>query len=465
MAEPAIIREKLQSFMERLSPGARAMLARRMVDDPVPAKVSQPLLRERPEPARAPQVEPPRQEPGRADSAALFDAKAAVFAPFLPHILDERLSVRLPGWIERASLDSIWSFACRELLPADLGIWAEPRPTDFGPATRDSLTTQLRRALFLALGERDRASDDDPRARQRLISRLGGDIAYADFADLRRLLGREADLRRLATRMPAALSGGDVSDRLVIECVVEYLAGNAADADLVAAGLANRVGSTSTLAAVAIALAPSSDPADIRRSAGRVFVDAALSMAERQTIRCRDAGRPNGLGEGIKRFHEAVRGLITSIDINDDPTWRQRLAAIRRTFSETVSAEIERLVPSLRRAFHIEAGRAPADSDAAEAAYLAAVYGNARAYRDSLAVNELLSRLRPVVDHAVQVYADDLGHRLRGGGDDRQAAVSVFEHFLAVAAHVNGEDYASYLRRASASAAQGAGDRKAPPQK
>ena len=141
--------------------------------------------------------------------------------------------------------------------------------------------------------------------------------------------------------MPAALSGGDVSDRLVIECVVEYLAGNAADADLVAAGLANRVGSTSTLAAVAIALAPSSDPADIRRSAGRVFVDAALSMAERQTIRCRDAGRPNGLGEGIKRFHEAVRGLITSIDINDDPTWRQRLAAIRRTFSETVSAEIE----------------------------------------------------------------------------------------------------------------------------
>jgi hypothetical protein len=378
------------------------------------------------------------------------DMRSLVFAPFMPFVVDERLPHRQPAWVERCSLSSIWAFACRELMPDLLGDWSEPRTSELGGAELDRLVQTCRKEMFDALERREQSVGDDPHRRQRFVSRLGGEIAFADYADLRRIWAREAAIRRLLASLPSTTPIGEVANRLIVESAQEHLLASPADADLVAAMLANRFGTTSTCANIAVALSKSPSTIDIRKKGGAIFIDTALSICERHAVRFRaghgETPRPDGAAL-IQRFHESVRGLLTIVDLATDDRWLRRLADIRKTFSDSVASEIDRLLPAMHKAFRFESNRSPAEDDAAAADYLAAVYGNAAAYRDSLAINELLGRVRPVAEQAVQFYADDLSRRLHGDTEERQAAHRIFEHFLGVAARVHGEAYAAYLRR------------------
>lgn len=432
MAEQALVREKMRSFMDGLSPAARAMLARR--DAAASWRPGEPVLAV---------LSPVR--------TTFLDLRSELFAPFAPFVVDEHLACRQPGWIERASLEGIWTYACRELLADEFGPWANPRPTDLDAAARAALVARLSGRLFAALVERRDVTEDDPRARQRFVSRLGGESAFADLDDLLAIRHRADDLKRLFARLPVAPTVGEVGDRLVVDCITEHLDAVPADALLVAAGLANRMSSTATLARIAVTLARSTVTDDIRRGAGALFIDAALSMCERQAVGFRSG---KGDAAAIERYHEGLRGLVTVIDITGDGRWLKRLAAIRTSFSDIVAGEIERLVPSLRAAFRLSGETVPSDSDADLADHLSAIYQSASAHRDGLAINGLLGRVRPVAEQAIQLYGEELARRLRGEAEgDRAATARLFERFLAVASRIQGEAYAAYLRRGAASPA------------
>lgn len=397
----------------------------------------------------------PPAEPS-AKGGPVIDMQALVFAAFAPFVTDERLARRQQGWIERDSIDGIWQYLCRELLAAELADWSRPRRIDAAtvPAELERLALGLRKRLFAALEQHDRASADDPRSHQRFISRLGGEIAYADYHDLLAIEDRLGPLTRLFASLPLVASGSGLSDRLLVDAVADHLGGAPNDAVFVAAGLANRVGSTGTLVKAAVALARSTSATDIRRSIGAPFLDLALSVIERHAVRFRQAVAAGGCGADagdIQRFHEGLRAVIVGVDIAGEPVWRKRMADLTRSFSEVVGREIERLPLALRRAFRGDDGYGLSEADGIEAVGLAAIYASARLCRDSLAVNELIARQAPVVERAIETYSSALIAELRRAPEARRAALQVhFEHMVAVAGHVHGDAFAGCLRRSAA---------------
>ncbi|WP_237154987.1 hypothetical protein [Oryzibacter oryziterrae] len=451
MAGEVVLREKVVSFLSELSPAARNMLIRKLEGSGSGDAVGE-QMRVILEAARS--FSGGRDSRPAETQPAAIDMKARIFAPFAVFMVDEKLVNKQRGWILRESIDTLWTFLCQEVLPEEFLEWREPRVSDdfTAPGALDKEVARLQALAFEKLVQRDRATQDEPKAHQRFLSRMGGETAYADFQDMVDMRGRLLALERLFTKLPTLSSGGDASDRLMIEPIQAYLSEMPGDRTWVAAGLCSRISTTATLARIATTLAGSQDAVDLRKSSGVPFIDIGLSMAERHIIRFQNqvrSDRANAQVTGeMRRFHEALRGLTTNLELENDSAWRARLSQLRRRFSEIIAGEIERILPVLRQALRVDEKSQPTDSDGAEALFQISVFATARLCRDSLAVNELLTRVTPSIDQMVELYARELPERLRrASGEYRSAALKAFDNLIAIAEHTNGEEYAAYLRR------------------
>lgn len=379
--------------------------------------------------------------------------RALVFADFSPFVIDERLPRRQTFWIERASLDGLWTYACRDLLPSELAVWSRPRRLDARPTPDElgRLVRTVREGIFAALSRRALETEDDPRGRQRFVSRLGGEIVYADFVDLACVSERIAVLRRVFVSLPLLANGGDVTDRLVLETVLGHLATAPGDDAFLAAGIASRDGAATSLVKAAVALARSDGAVFIRTSRGAVFLDFVLSMMERQMVRFGGAvATRDGVAGAlaIHRFHCAARAIETGVRLDGDAAWQSRLSALKGDFSTRVADEIGRLPEVLRRAFHGAADASATDADGRDAIRLTGIYAAARRSRDTLALNGFLARVAPLIDRAVECYWTELSTAFAGASPERRLLMATrIERMIAVAGLVHGETYAACLRR------------------
>jgi hypothetical protein len=449
MAETGALREKVLTYLSGLSPNARAMLVRNLergdgtaMLDPR-AKIILDVARTI---ERLPSEAPPLVLKG--------DMKSRFSAPFSAFIINETLEPHKNGWISRPSLEAIWTFLGREVLPAVFDVMNAPidQLGYHSEQEADTAAELLRRQASEALTPILAAADKDPKARQRLVARLGGENTLADLRGWLALLPRIAALDHFLSRLPASISNTEAAERLVTEPLQGYLKSNPQDTTFVATGLVSRLVTAASLARYAVILTGDADTASLRKSPYATFIDVALSSAERIVLRfasrCRQIGTVDAQVADLKAYHELIRSTSTTVQLDNDPTWRNRLTNIRRKMSDAVSAEIEDVSVLARRALKLDDRIVPGETEGQDARRAVTLFVCARRCRETLAVNELLNRVGNTTEQTVEIYGRDVLDRLRHDNDkDRPKIIIISDYLIAMSEQLFGEEHASLLRR------------------
>ncbi|HUZ32416.1 MAG TPA: hypothetical protein VMV19_10000 [Xanthobacteraceae bacterium] len=463
---PAV--EKLREYLRTLAPGARALLV---------AELERATLRGE----RAPGGELILEELRRAirehgqPVQRIGDAARLFFLPLEPFLIDGVADHKRLGRLARVSLDPIWEWIGRDLLPAEIKTLGE----DINRALSEDDRTkaeQLTRALHDRAQQRIKETiasvSRDDRARRRLAVQVGTPRALDDLAILAAVLAQRDALSDLARRLPNHLRSFEreqiESVKTILEAAVAQktsAAAATAKADLFLYGFVlvmSRLSAPWQLIRIATYAAESDAAGRIAETPFAVAVTIVIGELECMVGDLRGElklHRP--VTALLKAIHDTVRGLRTEIDLSGDSPWSRRLTAVRTEVSNLLKAEIETTPGRVRRllrprpAKEVVAGSLLDATDVCEVETLVEFVGACRNYANELAVNEATTRsyseLQLYLESGAKVLLDALRHAGDADRPFRQSQVDAAIRFCRV---VFGADYAGLLAKASEIAVQ-----------
>src|SRR3984957_2242523 len=454
--------ERLREYLRNLKPEARAMLiaelerAQLRGDDMTGSELVLDELRRtiRTEAQRVPRI---------GDAARLF------FMPFEPFLIDAPADHKRVGRIARLSLEPIWGWIGRDLMPAEAKALSEDinRALLAEDKTKaDPLVRALHERAILRMRETLAGVGTDEKAQRRLAIQVGTPRATDDVATLLHVLEVRDVLADLAKRLPNSYVR--TFEREVIEqakvhidtaCAAKSLGGAAArKADVVRYGLVllmNGLAAPWQLIRLATRVA---------ETPYAVAVAIVLSEMEATVSELRTAFR-NGkpVTSMLKELHGAARGLRTEMDLSVESAWSRQLAAIRSDVSNLLKSEIDAAPGRVRRllrplpAREIRPG-ATVDSVEVDDVLARVEFVNAcRNYAGELALSEVTlraySELTTYLETGTKVLLDALRHAEAAERPFRQSQV---EAAIRLCRSLFGVDYAELLGKAADVAVQSA---------
>jgi hypothetical protein len=457
--------ERLRAYLRELSPQARALLItefERSLLRGDEAAGTDLVLQELRRIAREQRDGGPRV----GHSARLF------FKPLEPFLVDDRADHNHPGRISRDSLEMLWTWVRRDLLPVDAAALAdsvnaallagdEPKAEHLIRAFRDRAATAI--AASLAAG----ASDE--KSRRRLLAQIGTPRAAEDAATLKTVLAGRRQLESLSAHLPLRIS--NLANSALDQYMAEIDKAAAHDGDLFLPALLtvmNRLAAPWQLIRFGIKAAGSDVAARVAATNYGIAVNIVLAELDRMVSELRDDLR-EGSGVAVsallKAIHDAARGLRTELDLPVDSTWGRTLAAQRAQIAKLLRSEIESAAGRMRRLLRprpsseIRANSALDESEVAETEALVSFVVNCRYFAGELAISEMTHRtfsdIQQYLDSGTRALLDALRH---AGDVDRSFRQSQVDAAVRFSAKVFGPDYAALITKAAEVA--GAGERR-----
>jgi hypothetical protein len=417
---------------------------------------------------------------GQPPAPRVGDAARMFFAPLEPFLTDDVADHKRIGRLARVSLDPIWEWIGRDLMPAE----AKALTADInGALSADDRTKaeQLTRALQERAVQRIRgaiaAVEGNEKARRRLAVQVGTPRALDDLATVARVLAIRDILGELVRRLPERMRAfehehADAVKALLNSATSPRSPEAARKVDVFLYGLIlvmSRLEAPWQLIRVASRAAESDDTARVSETPFAVAVTVVLSELECMVRELRrylkEHHRVTSL---LKSLHDAARVLRTELDLSVDSPWSRQLTAIRTEISNLLKTELESAPGRVRRllrprpAKEIVPGSLLDAIDVSDAEMLVELVGACRHYASELAINEVTMRsyaeLRQYLETGTKVLLDTL--RQAGDGDRpfRQSQVEAAVRFCRT---MFGADYAGLLAKAAEMAVQaGSADRK-----
>jgi hypothetical protein len=459
--------ERLRNYLRQLSPAARALLIaeleRALVrGDEVPG--GEIVLQE----ARRAMRESGEQSP-RIDNAARH-----FFRSVEPFLVDDTSALKHPCRIARASIEPIWAWIRRDLVPSEAETFADEinsaviaGDTDASEQLACAFQDRVARGIQEALA----AAHADDKSRRRLNGQLGTTRVLEDLRDLYEILKARDVLALIGDRLPGHVR--NLADAQ-LDAAKALLDSPAVRRDGILPYalivIMSRLAAPWQLIRIAARGAGSDDAARVAASPYAPAVSIVLADVERMVAELNVDLRRGGSVAAtslLKSIHDAARGLRTELDLGGDSPWARQLTNLRAEISSMLEAEIESTPARMRRllrprpAKEIAPGSTLDASDIADTEALIELTAACRNYAGELAVAEMTTRcfheLEQYLDTGTQALLDAL--RSAGPGDlpFRQSQVDAAVRFCA---KVFGHEYASLLAKAAEVAAPR--ERKAP---
>jgi hypothetical protein len=468
--------ERLREYLRTLKPEARSMLIQELErgllrgeGDPGNQFVLEELRRA----ARAEAQTVPRIE----DAAQLF------FMPFEPFLVDGPADHRRMGRIARVSLDPIWHWIGRDLIPAEAKALSEDINRALladDRAKADGLVRALHDRAQQKMRESLAANGNDERAQRRFAIQVGTPRPMEDIATLYQILELRDVLSDLAKRLPSSIRA---FEREVVDQIKTLLdtISSAKNLGAVAARknevirfglimLINRMAAPWQVIRLATRAAESDEPPRIAETPYAVAVNLAVGEVEATIDSLRTefkAGRP--VMALLKSIHDAARGLRTEINLSGDSVWSRQLAAARADVSNLLKSEIDATPGRVRRllrprpANEIAAHSTVDSSDLSEVEARVEFVSACRNYAGELALSEVTQRayseLTQYLETSAKILLDALRH---AGNADRPFRQSQVDAAIRLCRTVFGNEYAGTLAKAADVAAHAAVAEKRP---
>jgi hypothetical protein len=406
----------------------------------------------------------------REGSPRIDNCARLFFKPLEPFMVDDRAYQNHPGRIARRSLESLWTWLRRDLLPAEAKTLAD-EVSDALLAGDEPKAEHLIRAFqdraAVAIAASLEATAGDARLSRRAVAQIGTPRASEDAETLQRVLAGRDVLATLAAHLPLRiinLADDDLDD---CKALIEKTA--ARDRALFLYALLtvmSRLAAPWQVIRFGVKAAGSDAAARVAETQYGVAVTIVLTELERLVgelhIELR-GGRGVAVGALLKTIHDCARGLRTELDLPVDSTWGRALSAQRAQIAELLRSEIESAPGRVRRLLRarpsaeIRAGSILDPDDVAETEALVAFVGTCRSFASELAINEMTLRnfneIQYNLDSGTRALLDGLRH---AGETDRAFRQSQVAAAVCFSAKVFGEEYAALLTKAAevASAAE-----------
>jgi hypothetical protein len=457
--------ERLREYLLSLKPEARSMLIaeleRAMLRGEEVAG-SELILQELRRTIRASSQPVPRI----GSAARLF------FTPIEPFLVDDPADHKRLGRIARVSLEPIWEWIGRDLMPAEAKALTEDinrALLDENPGKAQQLTRALHERAIQRMQEAV-AKADDEKARRRFGVQVGTPRALDDITVILRILKLRDRLADLGRRLPSHLRTFEREQSDNVKSIVDAAVGTNADANLYALLLVmNRLVAPWQLIRLATRAADSDATARIAETPYAIAVTIVLAEIECMVVELRvDLKRGLGVTTLLKAIHDSARGLRTEMDLSVDSAWGRQLAHIRTEVSNLLKTEIEATPGRVRRLLRPRSAKEIAPGslldaiDVTEAEARIELIGACRNYANELAVNEVTLRSFSELQQYLDTGSKTLLESLRHAGDaDRPYRQSQVDAAIRFCKRVLGADYAGLLAKAAEVAVLSApGDRK-----
>jgi hypothetical protein len=454
MAANGLSVERLQEYLQQLPPESRTLLIKRLEAagaGPIPG--GEVVLQELRSVLRQ-----------SSDNAARGDtAVRYFFRPVEPFLADVDPTRKLQGRIARASLDRLWTWICRDLLPAEAKDYGanvgralaagDPDACEFLTQTfHDLAVTEIRSAL--------ETMQANQRVRRRLLGQIGTPHALQDVQTLLAILSGRAAFTLLARLLPAHirdLGGGQLDG---IKALLDALTGGRGELLPHALILVmTRLAAPWQLIRLAIKAAGSNDTDRIAATPYVLAVIISLAEIDRMVADLQAELR-RGAGPAvnalIKSIHDAVRGVRTELAFATHSPDAGKLAGIRAEISSILKPEIESTFGRVRRllrpnpAREVLRGGFLDPREVRESEALIEFVGVCRNNAGELAINEMAQRVHNEVRQYLDTTAPLLLEGLRGADDaSRSLRQSQLEAAVRFCAKLFGSDYAALLARAA----------------
>lgn len=383
--------------------------------------------------------------------------EAAFFAPVQPLLFDGGMAKHQVGRISRGALAPIWIWIARDLAPRIVEEALANAPAEVDPDPTFAVRA-LRRRITAILLETLRAAEADPKSAQRLAAQFGGDAISRDLRDIVYVFQREPAFDNFVGQLPRIVTSFDLAEPSTLVDLVRATIENAqVDASFVGAFVLARTGNPVLLLTLAARAAATNDPRALAGSRHGALVDIVLSEVERlasiiQSQLADRTERHKALA-GLRDFHELVRHISLTIQIEIVPRWFKRLGAARKALSEHVAQAIEAAPGLVRRALRVEAlaGSFGGQFDATtfeDAHFAVTLHNEARLASDSLALHECVGRTRRSLEQTLEAVTSKLLVDLRNNAAlDRRSLIEAIDGGVQLSALIFGEDYAALLRK------------------
>lgn len=448
--------ERLRQYLRELSPQARSLLIaefERSLLGGDQAAGTDLVLQEMRRIVREQREGGPRV----GHSARLF------FKPLEPFLVDDRADHNHPGRIARSSLETLWTWVRRDLLPDEAKTLADAMNDALlagDEAKALQLTVAFQDKAAVAIAAALAANADDQKAYRRMLVQVGTPRAEEDIAILKCALAGRDELDMLAARMPLRIVNLADAELDQYKAMIEKTA--AGDRDLFLCALLtvmSRLTAPWQVIRFGIRAAGSDVAARVAGTQYAVAVTIVLAELERLVGELRNdlhSGAGVAVGALLKTIHDTARGLRTELDLPVDSSWGRTLAGLRAQIADLLRSEIESAPGRMRRLLRprpsseIRPNSVLDAQDVAETEALVEFVGNCRYFAGELALNEMtrrtFSEMRQHLDSGTRALLDGLRH---AGVSDRSFRQSQLDAAARFCAKVFGKDYAALLLRAA----------------
>ena len=392
--------ERLRQYLRELKPEARTLLATELErailrGDDLPA--AEFILEELRNEARA----GGRKMPRVGNPQRLF------FAPLEPFLVDDIPQRKHRGRVSRATLDPVWEWIGRDLMPQESGTYADQINILLG-ANQQKNAEQVARAFQDLVEQRLRdilaATKTDDKLRRRVSVQVGTPHAIEDVREIAAILRLRDALAVIGSRLPQTISNLVDEQRDSVMALLDSPIGRHRDIFLYALLLVmSRLASPWQLVRLAIRAAETDVAARIAETPFAVAVDVVLTDIDRMIATLRSSiksGDSTDVANLLKDIHSAARMLRTEMDLSGDSPWARQLAAARAEVAKLVQAEIENLPGQVRRLLRPRTAKevgpdATLDAgDVAEVEAKLVLAATSRNYAGELAYSETTRRAR-----------------------------------------------------------------------
>jgi hypothetical protein len=458
--------ERLREYLRTLTPEARSMLVRELERNLLRGEQSAGndlILQELRRTIRADAQEVPR----------IGDAARMLFTPLEPFLIDSRADHKRIGRIARVSLEPIWGWIGRDLIPAEVKALGED-------INRALLADDRNRADQLVRTLHDRAIrrirdaiaevNGDEKSRRRLAVQVGTPRAVEDLNTIVTILSLRELLADLARRLPSQFRVFEreqieplwtLLDAATTQGTLDRLGARKADAFFYCLILVmNRLAAPWQL--VRIATRASDDTSRVAESPYAAAVNIVLGEAENMTAELRaeiKVGHP--VASMLKNIHDTAREIRSEINVSFDSPWSRQLAAVRNDVSALLKTEIETTPGSVRRLLRsrlnkdIAPGSVLDPLDVQEVETRVEFVSICRHYAAELAASEVTMRAFSELTQILETGTKMLLDSLRQAGDgDRPFRQSQLEAAIRFCRPIFGAEYSGLLAKAAEVAAQ-----------
>lgn len=399
---------------------------------------------------------------GPVSSQRQFDAKRLFFDPATPFLITESTNEKTPGRIRRTSLNNLWVWFSRDLLPQEFSNYEKsviPLLIAGSIEKARGLTLDLYAKVREACKELKSPDHHRSDGIQRITAQMGGPKVYDDLIAFLQVLTHRDMLRALLVRLgqeKRALQGENIAEIIAMVNAIREKAPEALPYALVL--VMSRLMQPSHLLKIIVAAAETDNAAKINSHPLAIIVDIVIGEMERilrrTAVSFRRADHHDAIA-AIREFQMLVRGLSTEIDFSTPNPWAKQIAAHRAEISRVVTREIEMLPKRIRDVMGLR--DAHAKIDPAEVATLEIeleLLDTVRACANELAINELAIRLQNDVRSIIDTGVSGLLERMRGPNVDLEAMKPQIDASIRIASRVFGSGYAQLLQKAADMASQ-----------